>query len=71
MEIPELELCAECNNSLFSDPLKALTLFECRYAYHRVCIEKRLLLSSSNYVCPFSDCGTNVESINQPEELTP
>lgn len=71
MEITELALCPECNNSLFSDSLKALTLLECGYVYHRVCIENRFLLSSSNYVCLFPDRGKNVESINRPEELTP
>ncbi|PKY42716.1 hypothetical protein RhiirA4_456571 [Rhizophagus irregularis] len=35
MEITELALCPECNNSLFSDSLKALTLLECGYVYHR------------------------------------
>ncbi|CAB4426025.1 unnamed protein product [Rhizophagus irregularis] len=36
MEITELALCPECNNSLFSDSLKALTLLECGYVYHRL-----------------------------------
>ncbi|PKK75463.1 hypothetical protein RhiirC2_736606 [Rhizophagus irregularis] len=36
MEITELALCPECNNSLFSDFLKALTLLECGYVYHRL-----------------------------------
>uniref|UniRef100_U9SLY4 RING-type domain-containing protein n=1 Tax=Rhizophagus irregularis (strain DAOM 181602 / DAOM 197198 / MUCL 43194) TaxID=747089 RepID=U9SLY4_RHIID len=42
-EFPELRKCTECGNEILSFPFKALTLLGCGHAFHRLCIEKKLL----------------------------
>src|SRR5688572_13804547 len=61
-EIPELEQCSECNNKILTRPLKAITILSCGHTFHRICIEKKLLLTMPN-TCPFPDCGKNVDII--------
>src|SRR5437763_4391232 len=61
-EIPELDQCSECNNEILTRPLKAITILSCGHTFHRICIEKKLLLTMPN-TCPFPDCGKNVDII--------
>ena len=61
-EIPELEQCSECNNEILTRPSKAITILSCGHTFHRICIEKKLLLTMPN-TCPFPDCGKNVDII--------
>jgi hypothetical protein len=43
-EIPELDQCSECNNEVLTPPPKAFTMLSCGHIFHRICIEKKLLL---------------------------
>src|SRR5437764_14003772 len=61
-EIPELERCSECNNEILTRPSKAITILSCGHIFHRICIEKKLLLTMPN-TSPFPDCGKNVDII--------
>ncbi len=61
-EIPELDQCSECNNEILTRPSKAITILSCGHTFHRICIEKKLLLTMPN-TCPFPDCGKNVDII--------
>ena len=61
-EIPELDQCSEYNNEILTRPSKAITILSCGHTFHRICIEKKLLLTMSN-TCPFSDCRKNVDII--------
>ena len=61
-EIPELDKCSECNNEILASPPKAFTILSCGHNFHRICIEKKLLLTMPN-TCPFPDCGKNVDII--------
>src|SRR5688572_13933465 len=56
-EIPELDQCSECNNEVLTHPPKAFSILSCGHIFHRICIEKKLLLTMPN-TCPFPDCGT-------------
>src|SRR3954452_538435 len=58
-EIPELDQCSECNNGILTRPPKAITILTCDHTFHRICIEKKLLLTMPN-TCPFPDCGKDV-----------
>ncbi|RHZ52078.1 hypothetical protein Glove_465g6 [Diversispora epigaea] len=49
-------------NKIFFDSNKAFTVLGCGHTYHRICIEKKLLLTKPNG-CP--DCGKNVEIITE------
>ncbi|GBB84352.1 hypothetical protein RclHR1_10980004 [Rhizophagus clarus] len=44
-------------------PIKAFTVLSCGYMFHRLCIKKKLLHTSTS-VCPFSDYGKNVKKID-------
>ena len=61
-EIPGLDQCSECNNEVLTHPSKAFTILSCGHIFHRICIEKKLLLTMLN-TCPFPDCGKNVDII--------
>ncbi|CAG8760014.1 5045_t:CDS:1, partial [Cetraspora pellucida] len=61
-KIPNLSNCSECGKEIISFPLKAFTTLSCRHVFHRLCIEKKLLLTISN-MCPFSGCSKEVEII--------
>jgi hypothetical protein len=63
-EIPELEQCPECNNEILTRSLKAITILSCGHIYHRICVEKKLLLTMPN-TCPFPGCGKNVNIIEE------
>ncbi|RHZ72127.1 hypothetical protein Glove_245g44 [Diversispora epigaea] len=54
--------CEVCNKEIFSSLNKAFTVLGCGHIYHRICIEKKLLLTKPNG-CP--DCGKNVETITE------
>ncbi|CAB4374288.1 unnamed protein product [Rhizophagus irregularis] len=62
IEFSELGPCTECDNEILSLPLKALTLLSCGHVFHRLCIEKKLLLAETG-VCPFPDCKRSVDII--------
>ena len=47
-EIPELDQCLECNNEVLTHPPKAFTILSCGHIFHRICIEKKLLLTMPN-----------------------
>ncbi|GBC50845.1 uncharacterized protein OCT59_022625 [Rhizophagus irregularis] len=63
-EIPELDQCSECNNEILTRPPKVITILSCGHTFHRICIEKKLLLTMPN-TCPFPDCGKNVDIIEE------
>ncbi|CAI2185113.1 19692_t:CDS:1, partial [Funneliformis geosporum] len=43
-------------------PIKAFTVLSCDYIFHRLCIEIKLLHTSTG-MCLSPDCGKNVEII--------
>ena len=61
-KIPNLSNCSECGKEIISFPLKAFTTLSCGHVFHRLCIEKKLLLTIPN-TCPFSGCSEEVEII--------
>ncbi len=61
-EIPGLDQCSECNNKVLMHLPKAFTILSCGHIFHRICIEKKLLLTMLN-TCPFPDFGKNVDII--------
>ncbi|CAG8634449.1 10368_t:CDS:1 [Cetraspora pellucida] len=61
-KIPNLSNCSECGKEIISFPLKAFTTLSCEHVFHRLCIEKKLLLTIPN-MCPFSGCSEEVEII--------
>ncbi|CAG8655361.1 14059_t:CDS:10, partial [Cetraspora pellucida] len=67
-KITELGPCSECDNDILISPLKAFTYLACRHLFHRLCIEKKLLLTVPN-TCPFLGCGKNVEILDQANPL--
>jgi hypothetical protein len=64
-EIPELGPCTECTNNILSLPIKAITILSCGHIFHRSCIEKQLLYIKPS-ICPYPDCGKNVDVIVDP-----
>ncbi|CAG8660323.1 24559_t:CDS:2, partial [Gigaspora margarita] len=67
-KISELGPCSECDNDILISPLKAFTYLTCGHLFHRLCIEKKLLLTVPN-TCPFPGCGKNVEILDQADVL--
>ncbi|CAG8822393.1 2490_t:CDS:2, partial [Gigaspora rosea] len=61
-KIPNLSNCSECEKEIISHPLKAFTTLFCGHTFHRLCIEKKLLLTIPN-ICPFSGCSEEVKII--------
>src|SRR5688572_1905243 len=61
-EIPELDQCSECNNGILTRPPKAISILSCGHVFHRICVEKKLLLTVPN-TCPFPDCEKGVDII--------
>ena len=61
-EIPGLNQCSKCNNEILTHPLKVFTILSCEHIFHRICIEKKLLLIMPN-TYPFPDCEKNVDII--------
>ncbi|CAI2182235.1 5107_t:CDS:2 [Funneliformis geosporum] len=61
-EISDLELCSECTNDILTLPLKTFTVLSCEHLFHRLCIEKKLMIIRPD-VCQFSDCGKKVDII--------
>ncbi|CAG8701277.1 319_t:CDS:2, partial [Gigaspora rosea] len=62
IKITELEHCSVCKDEIITHPLKAFTTLSCGHVFHRICIEKELLLTMPN-TCPFSGCSKEVEII--------
>jgi hypothetical protein len=62
-EIPELGPCSECANNILTRPFNAFTTLSCGHVFHRLCVEKKLLLTKPSR-CPFPDCGKNVDIMN-------
>jgi len=62
IEISEILQCSECKEKVLLIPFKAFTVLACGHVFHRVCIEKQLLVTRPNS-CPFPDCGESVELI--------
>ncbi|RHZ81559.1 hypothetical protein Glove_118g4 [Diversispora epigaea] len=60
----ELPNCVECDKKIFSTPNKVFTSLVCGHVFHRICIEKKLLLTKPNG-CLFPDCGKSVETITE------
>ncbi|CAG8620154.1 4607_t:CDS:1 [Diversispora eburnea] len=60
----ELPNCVECDKKIFASPNKAFTVLLCGHTYHRICIEKKLLLTKQQ-TCPFPDCGKSVEILEE------
>ncbi|CAG8603812.1 419_t:CDS:1, partial [Diversispora eburnea] len=60
----ELSNCVECNKKIFSTSNKGFTTLVCGHVFHRICIEKKLLLTKPNG-CPFPDCEASVETITE------
>src|SRR6266542_876774 len=59
-EISDLGPCSECTINILTRPFKAFTTLSCGHVFHRLCIEKKLLLTKPG-TCPFPDCGKNVD----------
>ncbi|PKY59916.1 hypothetical protein RhiirA4_412578, partial [Rhizophagus irregularis] len=68
IEFPELDSCSECGNDILMSPLKAFSYLTCGHIFHRLCIEKKLFLGTLN-ACPASDCGKNVDILDQADAL--
>src|SRR3954451_3598593 len=49
-------------NDILTLPLKAYTVLSCGHLFHRLCIEKKLMITRPD-VCPFHDCGKKVDAI--------
>ncbi|CAI2198287.1 7999_t:CDS:1, partial [Funneliformis geosporum] len=47
MEVLELGPCSECNNEILMLPIKAFTVLSCGHIFHRLCIERKLLHTST------------------------
>jgi len=54
--------CKVCDKKIFSSLNKEFTILGCGHTYHRICIEKKLLLTKPNG-CP--ECGKSVETITE------
>ncbi|CAG8752013.1 22678_t:CDS:1 [Dentiscutata erythropus] len=67
-KITELGPCSEYSNDILISPLKAFIYLTCRHFFHRLCIEKKLLLTVPN-TCSFPGCGKNVEILDQANPL--
>ncbi|CAG8713947.1 14135_t:CDS:2, partial [Cetraspora pellucida] len=61
-KIPNLSNCSECGKEIISFPLKAFTTLSCGHVFHKLCIEKKLLLTIPN-TCLFSGCSEEIEII--------
>ncbi|CAG8618956.1 998_t:CDS:1, partial [Diversispora eburnea] len=61
---PELANCTECDKKIFARPNKAFTTLLCGHVYHRICIEKKLLLSKQ-LTCPTPKCEKSIEILEE------
>ncbi|GET56173.1 uncharacterized protein OCT59_019675 [Rhizophagus irregularis] len=46
IDFPELEPCSECNNDILTFPLREFTRLRCGHIFHRLCAEKKLMLTA-------------------------
>ncbi|RHZ81495.1 hypothetical protein Glove_120g240 [Diversispora epigaea] len=60
----ELVNCTECNKKIFARPNKVFTTLLCGHVYHRICIEKKLLLSKQ-LTCSTPKCEKSVEILKE------
>ncbi|CAJ0745759.1 10271_t:CDS:2 [Entrophospora sp. SA101] len=64
MDIPKLGQCPECNKKIFSSPhIKSFTTLQCGHAFHRLCLENKILLDYLN-VYPYPNCNEKLEIID-------
>ncbi|GBC07751.1 hypothetical protein RclHR1_07680005 [Rhizophagus clarus] len=61
-EISDLGPCSECTNDILTLPLKAFTILSCGHLFHKLCIEKKLMITRPD-VYPFPNCGMKVDII--------
>ncbi|KAF0513108.1 hypothetical protein F8M41_017818 [Gigaspora margarita] len=61
-KIPNLNNFSECRKDIILHFLKAFTILSCRHVFHRLCIEKKLLLIIPN-MYSFSGCSKEVKII--------
>ncbi|CAG8657007.1 4053_t:CDS:1 [Paraglomus occultum] len=64
IEIPELDECSKCSNKIVLQPIKAVTILSCGHIFHRICIEKELLLSRKES-CPYPNCNNFVDILEE------
>ncbi|GBB95839.1 hypothetical protein RclHR1_26240001 [Rhizophagus clarus] len=55
-EILDLGPCSKCTNDILTLPLKAFTILSCGHLFHKLCIEKKLMITKPD-VYPFPNCG--------------
>ncbi|CAG8685762.1 12334_t:CDS:2, partial [Ambispora leptoticha] len=63
-KFPELDKCVLCNKEIFSSPIKSFTTLACGHVFHRICIDKEILLTKEN-VCPVKNCKKSIEILDQ------
>jgi hypothetical protein len=64
--IPQPPQCSECNKKILSITYESFTTLSCGHIFHRLCIEKKILLTIPNK-CPFPKCGKSVELIDEAQ----
>src|SRR5215213_466849 len=58
--------CSECNKKIISSPhIKSFTTLKCGHTFHRLCLEKKILLAYPN-VCPYPNCDEKLDLIEFP-----
>ncbi|CAH1770365.1 7765_t:CDS:1, partial [Entrophospora sp. SA101] len=58
--------CSECDKKIISSPhIKSFTTLKCGHAFHRLCLEKKILLAYPN-VCPYPNCDEKLDLIEFP-----
>ncbi|CAG8545544.1 14347_t:CDS:1 [Ambispora leptoticha] len=63
----ELPPCSICNKKILTLTYESFTVLGgCGHIFHRMCIEKKILLTIPN-TCPFPKCGKNVELIDEAQ----
>ncbi|CAH1765271.1 24018_t:CDS:1, partial [Entrophospora sp. SA101] len=58
--------CSECDKKIISSPhIKSFTTLKCGHTFHRLCLEKKILLAYLN-VCPYPNCDEKLDLIEFP-----
>nr|CAG8609295.1 13874_t:CDS:2 [Entrophospora candida] len=58
--------CSECDKKIISSPhIKSFTTLKCGHTFHRLCLEKKILLAYPN-VCPYPNCDEKLDLIEFP-----
>src|SRR5688572_29864872 len=64
MDIPELGKCSECDKKIILPPhIKSFTTLQCGHTFHRLCLEKKILLAYLN-ICANPNCDEKLEIID-------